>query len=462
MARLNSCNVLQSAGSQRQLWQFSAQGAFPLKQEHAAADNAPLPAHLAEKSWPQLWQPRLNVAWLPAEHVFFRVVHLPASTFAETLSMVELQLEKLSPIPVGQAIWSVFPLPQPANASANDLQTLVVVFVERRIVEEFLGSLEGAGYLADRLELKALDQITASTIDCDGAWIYPGLNGGPDRGLVAWWYGGKLQSLSPILLPTNGDRAESLKEQLAQMAWAGELEGWLTALPQWTLVADDEGVAQWETPLRQGLDAPIRLSKPLSAVDLAGLTAKRAAQSDGKGNIIPPEYAARYRNQFRDRLWIRGAVFIGLVYLFVSAVFIGVVSFRDYRVAKIESHVENLGPTYTNALQLRERFQILKTREDLKFAALDCWKVTAEMLPQTLTLDNFSFSDGRRLRLSGTAPGDAAMDVTTFYRDILKAKAASGQPLFDYTKGQPLSSQAGVNGTVNWNFTLELKRAEGE
>lgn len=460
MARLHSCNVLHSTGAARQLWQFSAQGSFALKGEHTAKDAAALPAHLAHKSWPQLWQPRLNVAWLPADHVFFRVVHLPPSNPAETLAMVELQLEKLSPLPVGQMVWSVFPLPQPPTAPANELQTLIVVFVERRVVEEFLGQLETAGYLADRLELQALDQIAATKVDGNGAWIYPGL-GGPGNGLVAWWYGGKLQSLNAVTLPANGDAAESLREQLAQMAWAGELDGWLTALPSWTLVADNEAVAQWEAPLRKGLDAPIRLVNPTPASELAALTAKRATQSDAKINIIPAEYATRYRNQFFDRLWIRGVFALGAVYFMVVAICIAAVSFRDYRVSKVEAHVASLGPTYTNALQLRERYQILKTREELKFAALDCWKITAELLPESLTLDNFSFSDGRKLRLSGSAPGEAAIDVTKFYGDILKAQL-NGQLVFDFTKGQPLSSQAGPGGNVNWNFTLELKRTEGE
>jgi hypothetical protein len=245
------------------------------------------------------------------------------------------------------------------------------------------------------------------------------------------------------------------------MAWAGELEGWLTALPTWTLVGDDESVAHWEGPLHQGLDAPIRLVKPPTAASLATLTAKRSAQSDAKANLIPPEYAARYRNQFFDRLWIRGMLAVGGVYLVIVALYLAVVSVQDYRVSKVETHVEGLGADYTNALQLRERFQILKTREELKFAALDCWKITAELLPETLTLDQFAFADGRRLRLSGTAPGDAANDVIGFYRDIQKA-SLHGQPLFDFTKGQPLSSVAGVGGVVNWNFTLELKQTEGK
>jgi len=53
----------------------------------------------------------LNVAWLPSEEVFLRVIELPKSNFEETRSMVELQLEKLSPMPVAQIVWAIHILP---------------------------------------------------------------------------------------------------------------------------------------------------------------------------------------------------------------------------------------------------------------------------------------------------------------------------------------------------------------
>ena len=142
------------------------------------------PPALIAKDWRSLWQRKLNIAWLPPEHVFLRVAQFPVSDFDETLSMVELQLEKLSPMPVTQIVWSIHVLP---HAEGN-LQTVIVMIVARNDVEEFLGQLEGQGYLADRLDLPLLDQLQATPITSDGAWIYPGAVGGKPR--RRWWPGG--------------------------------------------------------------------------------------------------------------------------------------------------------------------------------------------------------------------------------------------------------------------------------
>src|ERR1017187_4894013 len=237
MARWHSCNILQIASDANCLWQFDAKGGgFALNREHRAALDEPLPPRLTAKSWSSLWQPQLNVAWLPPENVFLCVIELPKSSFEETFAMVELQLEKLSPMPVAQIVWTIHVLSRhggsprqneaetgakaeaatSAETKAEDLQTVVVVIAERSVVEEFLGKLEGRGYLADRLEVPMLDQLEAMPATEDGAWIYPVMLAGQSAALVAWWYAGALRDLSYVVLPPTGDRAKNLKAQLAQ------------------------------------------------------------------------------------------------------------------------------------------------------------------------------------------------------------------------------------------------------
>ncbi|MFZ0827931.1 MAG: hypothetical protein WAO02_10960, partial [Verrucomicrobiia bacterium] len=304
MARWHSCNILQLASDASRLWHFDAKGGgFVLSREHRAAIDAPLPSRSVAKSWSSLWQPRLNVAWLPPENVFLRVVELPRSSFDETFAMVELQLEKLSPMPVAQIVWTIHVLSRHGESlrrseagtetaaagetQAEDLQTVVVVIAERSVVEQFLGKLEGRGYLADRLEVPMLDQLEATPAGEGGGarpgeaaavWIYPVMLAGQSAALVAWWCAGTLRNLSYIVLPPAGDRAKNLKAQLAQLAWAGELEGWLTTrVVQWHLVADTAMAMEWESILRDSLGEPVRVVPPLPPAELAAHTARRAA-----------------------------------------------------------------------------------------------------------------------------------------------------------------------------------------
>jgi hypothetical protein len=155
----HSCNVLQVGPQSRLLWQFDARnGGFALNRQQVTAPGERLPSSVVARDLRSLFQRKLNVAWLPPENVFLRVIQLPHSEFNETLAMVELQLEKLSPVPVAQIVWTIQVLPH----TDGNMQTVVVVIVARNVVEEFLGQLEGQGYLADRLELPLLDQLTAT------------------------------------------------------------------------------------------------------------------------------------------------------------------------------------------------------------------------------------------------------------------------------------------------------------
>jgi hypothetical protein len=454
-ATIHSCNVLQIGAQGRHLWQFDARGrGYVLNREQTSFTGEPFPAKLVAKDWRSLWQRKLNIAWLPPDQVFLRVAQFPASDFDETLSMVELQLEKLSPMPVTQIVWTIHPLPH----AEGSLQTVIVLIVSRNAVEEFLGQLEGQGYLADRLEMPLLDQLQATEVTRGGAWIYPEAPGGNNSALVAWWYDGVLQSLALITLPP-ANRPESVKEQLLQMAWAGELEGWLTAPPVWHLVADAPTVAEWEPALRAGLEQPVEIIAPVPLAGLAALTATRAARAGSESNLLPAEFTTRYRQQFVDRLWMRGLAAVVALYLLGVLVYFARLEVELYRTSAVEQQVVGLGPTYTNAIQLRDRFKVLKERQDLKFAALDCWKTVAELLPDGVTLEGYSFSDGKKITLSGTAPKDQVKRLLDFDADIRKA-AINGQPLFDPNAGDHVVYHDAAGGNVTWNCVLELKRSE--
>ena len=465
MARWNSCNILHVAPDAKRVWQFDAKGGgFALNREQRVSHTEKLPSKGIAKNWSSLWQPKLNIAWLPAENVFLRIVELPASNFEETLAMVELQLEKFSPMPVAQIVWTMHVVgthtaPAKGDAAPESLQTVIVVIVERKVVEEFLGRLEMEGFLADRLETPMLDQLAAISATEDGAWFFPLSLGGQSAALVAWWYGGVLRNLSFVTLPPAGDRALELKDQLAHLAWAGELEGWLTAEPKWHLVADPVNATEWENVLHAALNESVQVSAPPAPAELAAGTARRASVS-GKSNLLPEEFVAQYHQQFVDRLWLRGLAYAGVAYAVLLVIYFSAVGVLGFHTGQVEAQVAALSGSYTNAMELKAKFAVLKERAQLKYAALDCWQLVAQELPPGISLQRSSFSDGRKLSLGGQVNQDDTQKVIDFY-DALRKGKLNGQPVFDPNPVDQLVYRQSGNAVV-WNFALELLHTEAE
>jgi hypothetical protein len=466
MARWHSCNVLQTGTANRQLWQFNAGGnKFNLLRQESKLPSEPLSDKLVAKDWGTLLQPRLNVAWLPADKVFVRVAQLPRADAAETQSMVELQLEKLSPQPVAQIVWSYEVVPRVRQGrvgeelnphATGELQTVIVIMAARHHVETYLGQLEGQGFLADRLELPLLDELRATKVKEDGAWIFPNVAGHEGICMAAWWCDGVLQNVSLIHLPSDETRAAVLQEQLAQTVWAGELEGWLTSEPKFHLVADEITASAW-IPLFD-LTQHVEVVPPLQPQELAALTARRVATNGASTNLLPPDFAARYKQKFVDRIWMRALGAIVVLYMACALVYVGFVKFAAYQHGRIQDQIASIGPTYTNTIRLREELKVLQDTIELQYAALDCYRSAAETLPTELTLNNINFERGRKVTFFGTAGPEDRTKVLDFNAKLLDY-SVNGQRLYAKVN-PPIMGQAQPGQPASWNFSCDLKRTD--
>ncbi len=461
-ARWHVCNVLQTQGLKRQIWQFGHEAnGVALTGSRAAEVGTPLPGRWARKSWRELWQPKLNVAWLPANQIFLRVFHLPpcepgsVREPGEERAMVEFQIEKLSPLPLAQAVWAIEPL----RSSLGETQSVIVIVAPRNLVEEYLGDLEGAGYLADRLEFPQLWELTASRLEEDGVLIYPWAEEGKMLCLVGWWCKGQLQDINLLTLVPGHEGALQLTRALKQVAWAGEWEGWLVPDLRWRLVSDPETAAAWEPALKEFAGTSIELREPLSPDKLAALSA-------GSGtimNLVPEESTVRYRQQFIDRLWMRGLAAVGLVYLIGVLGYLGALKVMEFKKGSVVNQVAALTAGYNNALQLKARVQVLQDQYNLKFAALDSWKAMSEVLPEEMTLSSLAFQRGRKLVLFGSVPSEQQGKVTEFNAALSKA-LVNGQQLFTNVTTRSIQAPSPGQGTrpATWSIDCELKRVEVE
>src|SRR5204862_3997502 len=132
--------------------------------------------------------------------------------------------------------------------------------------------------------------------------------------------------------------------------------------------------------------------------------------------------------------------------------YLAALQYALFRTRGVESQVSALSGSYTNAIQLKARYLLVNDRQALKFAALDCWKVVAELMPESVTLESWNFIDGKKLNLASSAPADQTSQLIDF-ESAMRKTTLEGQPLFDANKGEHLSYQGGA-GTVRWSFGL--------
>lgn len=456
----NACNVLDLSADRRRLWCFdvAGDGAAELDEEFAGLPGDALPAARVAKDWRALFSTRLNLAWLPAGSVFLRVAQFPKADRTELLAMVELALEKISPLPVAQIVWSVEPVPARTTVP-SEMQTVVVLIAARHEVEKFLGTLEGRGFLADRLEVPLLHQVLAGKAEGDGTWVYPGSGADAGSCLVAWWYGGELRSLSLVKLTAPDKWAAELGDALTKAAWAGELEGWLTGPPRFRLVAAPEDQEVWLRVLRDLSEGAVDVAAPADAAALATLSAQRAARGESHANLLPAEFTTRYRQQFVDSVWMRGLGALVAVYLLGVAAFFALLWRAEAEKGGLEKQVGDLSGSYTNALVTKARIQVLQEQIALKYAAIESLKAVAAKLPDGMQLTDFAFQRGQKVALRGTVPAEQISKLTDFSA-ALQTVSVNGVTLFKSVSAPSSQGSGAAANQFYWTLSCELRGPE--
>ena len=454
----NICNVLSAASGSRVLWKFSPDShSAKLSDERRLQGSDSPPADWVNKGLRTLFgQSKINVAWLRADQVFLRTIKIPAAELSELQSMIELQLEKLSPLAVGQLAWTFEPWGEPVDG----LQTVIVIVIERQLIDSLLTTLQNNGFLTDKLEIPLLRQLAATRFQGDGTWVYLGIDGNPGRCLTVWHYQGSLQAVHLMYLGDGDGRPQRLFEQLGQSVWAGEVEGWLTQPPRWHLVGSDSSIAFWQTQFESWSGIPPETHPALQDEELASLTARHAGEMPAEMTLVPPEFIARYRQDLIDRTWMGALFAIAVIYMVAVGCYLGFLEFLRYQRAGAENQVAALQENeqeYQKYLAKEESFQ---RQANLQKASIRAFRAAAEKLPADLTLTKLNLQNGKVLTLFGTGPADHQRAVTE-YADALAGATDESSTNKLFALVQPPNSQTrpgpGGQMTVTWNFVCELK-----
>ena len=440
----SSCNLLEPATEGSRLCQFSVSSKkVKLTGDLRVAEGDDPPAKAVGKDWSDLLSRKLNIATLPPEKVFLRVVELPECEPDELLPMVEFQIEDLSPLPMAQAVWSAEAVPGSTGTEGN--QTVLVMIAERGVVEGHLDELEAVNYLADRVEVPLLRELVPGEPREDGAHIQLVQGADSVLALVSWWFDGRLRDVNSFNLPDTAASRDELVEKINSVALAGEVAGWMPDEPACHLAKRGDVAADWNTALAKCFGR-IREVEPMSEVDLATAAVEFTARTTAPGLMLE-DYSARNRQRFQDGLWmqgIKGAVALMLIGL---CVFFAYGSWLQSDLDDLNQQVKVQGLQYTNALSLKAKMQTLKKQEALKTAALNAWSEVAIGLPGELKFTQLMFSSdrtlegntSRKLRIVGTADDgkETFIDDYNLVLARMEVKGREGQKLFSSVSPGP-------------------------
>ena len=440
----SSCNLLESATEGSRLCQFSVSSKkVKLSGDLRVADLIELPAKAVGKDWSDLLRRKLNIATLPPEKVFLRVVELPECEPDELLPMVEFQIEDLSPLPMAQAVWSAEAVPGSTGTEGN--QTVLVMIAERGVVGDRLDELEAVNYLADRVEVPLLRELVPGEPREDGAHIQLVQGADSVLALVSWWFAGRLRDVNSFNLPDTAASRDALVEKINSVALAGEVAGWMPDEPACHLAKRGDVAADWNTALAKCFGR-IREVEPMSEVDLATAAVEFTARTTAPGLMLE-DYSARNRQRFQDGLWMQGVKGAVALMLMGLCIFFAYGSWLQSDLDDLNQQVKVQGLQYTNALSLKAKMQTLKKQEALKTAALNAWSEVAIGLPGELKFTQLMFSSdrtlegntSRKLRIVGTADDgkETFIDDYNLVLARMEVKGREGQKLFSSVSPGP-------------------------
>jgi len=432
----SSCNLIEPAIEGSRLWQFSASSKkVRLSGDLRVPENEEPPAKVVSKTWTDIFSRKMNIATIPTEEVFLRVVNLPECEPEELLPMLEFQIEELSPLPLAQVVWSAEKVPGATNENGN--QTVIVMIASRDSVESRLTDLESLGFLADRVEVPKLREFFAIESRDDGSHIQ--LIQGADSVLavISWWFEGQLRDVNSFNLPDQEASREALVEKINRVTWAGEVSGWMPAEATCHLAKCGDVSADWQEALTRCFGGRIREVEPMSEVDLATTTVEYATKTAAPGLMLE-DYAKRYRQRFQDSLWMEGIKGVVAMLLLGLVAYFGYGNYLQSKLDDLVLQAKREGTQFTNALSLKARVETLEKRKALKFAALEAWYKVSVELPQELKFSELTFTSdrtlsgktSRQLRIRGSADTGTKNLIFNYQEALTRMEARDGNTLF--------------------------------
>ncbi|MFA5689383.1 MAG: PilN domain-containing protein [Kiritimatiellales bacterium] len=428
------------------------EGSIPVPESFFARDDAPaFPAELLPEIRHEFCG-TITVA-LSSGQLLLHVLDLPSTDDAELQSMVDLQIDSISPFPVDQLTVSFEVFHQTEESSR-----ILAVAAPRKTVDE-LGEL----FKAHHVYIKSVDAEMLS-------WWSLAADIRPHSGralmiliehtefFLVITDDGVPVCVRPLALFRNLADEEIQNELVEEFAYSLLfIETKYGSRPLDQILFRHEG--ELPAPLLKKMEA--RLGVPVQAQPLSDLTplaegiARRALDKETHHvELVPQEWLDLQRKRKMQRIGaVVTAAVLGL-WLGIIAIAGIIFSIRNAGFRRIENEAEQYAGPALRAQAARAEMLSLEKFADRSHSALECLREITVILPAGVELASFTYKKGEAVSLRGAS--DNTEPVYDFFQNLGKSE------LFTGVKDQPVSTRLVKDRRVStFSITADLPPAAG-
>ena len=368
---------------------------------------------------------------LPASQVFTRIMTLPLLDPEELAGAVALQVDKFSPFPVEQIVFSYEILQQ------TDAETSVLIAISQQTSVEAWGTVpRQAGMQLSRVDCAALGAWQAlrkqGALDTTRRQSLLLLD--QDEVVLLTHDAGRLLSISGLGPPGNfsdSDACADLAEEVARILMEAEADHGVVEASELALLSYETSVAldTLQEALAEAVEMQVVQMAGQPFPDIAGGLLQRSLAVPNAVstplNLIPPEWVRDAdTRRFRNRMIVIGSGLLGL-WMLLLAGGLGYFAWERVRLEQLREREEDWRRPANVIRSMRLQANLIDRYHDRTYSALEVLREISALQPGGVDLVSFTYRRADGLEIIGEADSGAQvlqfnerLNDSALFRDV--------------------------------------------
>ncbi len=340
--------------------------------------------------------------------LIMRTMEFPTTEPEEIASMVDFQIDKVSPFPLDQLAVS-HEILQTAETGSR----VLMVAVKHECIDDIGDTFALKGVHIHSIDARILGWLELlnknEQLSADACEILI-VDDGIDFTLVALCNGIPLAFRA---LPSPAEQKDPAKELSVEVGYTLTTLDAEQDLPDFTAIRI-WSLSEWpeETLATLGSETGLTATRH-SLLDLPPLSEgiiERTLHRNSRIELIPREWIDLQKLKRLKRRFLISSSVIGAVWLMLMLIFTVVYQTRAIALKRVQKKEASLAPSANEAMQNRQKLRALKSYADRSDSALECLREVTRLLPPgDIEFVSYNYNKDKGVTLRGTADGDSTV-----------------------------------------------------